>query len=846
MKDVKQNRIRPILRTAALCLAVMLLVTGLAGCGGSDRFAWALREAPEALTGKLALSEGLTEVLSNGTLTLSVNKADFSIRLTDTRNQVVWSSNPVEEKLTPALQSQFSLSFYDRNGNYSTMNSYTDAVKREQVTAYVEKDTLYVEYRLGDYALTADSVPQKMSIRRFESFIAKLPEDKAEKLAAYYRLYESENMYGIRPKGINEFMAVRQLWLEAGYTDEDLLADNAEFGLSTASINRPYFTVVLQYTLNEDGFTLSVPTERLVFDEDYPLYDITLFENFGRTDRTGEGFLFLPDGSGSLIRFNPENTRREKASIAIYGSDLTVTTTAKLAGQVNTERATLPVFGMADGGAGYLAVLEEGQANATVEAYRSGGFSAYNAIYPKFIVINKDNVYLEGGSSENSKVPQFQRTLFDGAYRVRYILLEKDATYSAMAVAYREYLYDRGDLTRGSMLSTPLVVETVGGVTGYKNFLGVSYIGVKAATTYEQNIEILSAFRDKGVNDLELVLSGWFGGGIYHDYPEKLRLIGVLGGKKGLNALLEYAAASNVTVFPDVNTMTVYHSGKGFYAPDDAASTLDLNTAKLYTLSFASGLHREGDGVIQAESFILSPNRLLGLTNKLLPALTKRGFSAVSLRSGGNELYADYDRKNTVDRITSQQKSVESLSAMADVLDQVMVREGNSYALPYATHILNTASESSGFLVTSEDVPFLQMVLHGSKAMSGTPVNLTSNYRTAVLKAAEYGMGLHLQLTYAEAHILKDTDYADNYSSCFTDWLDIMAEQQRQLSAVLNPVVRALMVEHKTLEEGLTVTRYDNGYAVYVNYTDADRTVGDVTVPAMDFVTVHTEQEVEE
>ena len=74
--------------------------------------------------------------------------------------------------------------FYDRNGNYSTMNSYTDAVKREQVTAYVEKDTLYVEYRLGDYALTADSVPQKMSIRRFESFIAKLPEDKAD-MAVY-------------------------------------------------------------------------------------------------------------------------------------------------------------------------------------------------------------------------------------------------------------------------------------------------------------------------------------------------------------------------------------------------------------------------------------------------------------------------------------------------------------------------------------------------------------------------------------------------------------------------------------------------------------------------------------
>ena len=838
MKRMKQNRIHTGVRAAAFGLAVLLLMTGLAGCGGSDIFAWSLRATPAALTGKLSLDDGLTDVLSNDRLTLSISGEDYSVRLTDKNRQVVWSSNPVAEKATPSLLSQFSLSYYDTNGNFSTMNSYADAVKRKQVAAYAQDDSLYVEYQLGDYELTADSVPQKMSIRRFESFLGKLSDEKAEQLTAYYRLYESENMYGIRPKGINEFMSVRQLWLEAGYTEDDLLADNAEFGLNASAVNRPYFTVVLQYTLNEDGFTLSVPTERLLFDDDYPLYDITLFENFGRTDRTDDGFLFLPDGSGALIRFDTENTRREKASVAIYGEDLTVTTTAKLAQQVNTERAVLPVFGMNDGGTGYLAVIEEGQANASVEAYRSGGYNDYNAIYPRFIVINKDNVYMEGSSSENSKVPQFQRTLFDGAYRVRYILLEDEATYSAMACTYRSYLYAKGDLAKSGSRTVPLVVETVGGVTGYKNFLGVSYVGVKAATTYQQNIDILEAFREKGVSNLELVLTGWFGGGVYHEYPKSLDLIGVLGGKKGLQSLLDYAGDKGITVFPDVNLMTVYRSGNGFYTPNDASSTLDLNTAKLYTLSYASGLHREDDGVMQVESFILSPARLAALTNKFVPALQKHGFKAVSLRSSGNELYADYDRKNTVDRITSQQKSIESLATIAGGVDKVMVREGNSYALPYATHILGAATESSGFLITSEDVPFLQMVLHGSKSLSGDPINLQPNYRVAVLKAAEYGMSLHLQLTYEEAHILKDTDYADNYSSCYTDWLDVIAQQQMRLETALNPVSDALMVEHEALADGLTVTRYDNGYAVYVNYTKAEQTVGEITVPAEDFITV--------
>ncbi|MBQ8684096.1 MAG: hypothetical protein IJ518_06255 [Clostridia bacterium] len=838
MKKMKQNKMHIGLRATALALAALLLMGGLAGCGGADIYAWALRTAPEALTGKLSLAAGLTEVLSNDRMTLSINGEDFSVQLTDKNRQVVWNSNPVEEKLTDSLKSQFSLSFYDANGNYSTMSSYADAVKRKQVTAYAQDDSLYVEYKLGDYELTADSIPQKLSIRRFESFVNKLPEEKAEQLTAYYRLYESESMYGIRPKGLNEFMAVRQLWLEAGYTEDDLLADNAEFGLNGAAVNRPYFTVVLQYTLNEDGFTVSVPTERLLFDDDYPLYDITLFENFGRTDRTEDGFMFLPDGSGALIRFDAKSTRREKASVAIYGDDLTVTTTAKLAQQVNSERAVLPVFGLKDGNAGYLAIIEEGQANAYVEAYRSGGYNAYNAIYPRFIVINKDNVYMEGSSSENSKVPQFQRTLFDGAYRVRYILLEDEVTYSEMACTYRDYLYKKGDLVKSGSHSVPLVVETIGGVTGYKNFLGVSYVGVKAATTYEQNIDILEAFREKGVSNLELVLTGWFGGGVYHEYPKSLNLIGVLGGKKGLQSLMNYTKDKGITVFPDVNLMTVYQSGNGFYAPNNASSTLDLNTAKLYTLSYASGLHREDDGVMQVESFILSPNCLQKVTDKFLPALQKLGFGAVSLRSSGNELYADYDRQNTVDRITSQQKSVESLTTIAAGVDKVMIREGNSYALPYATHIMGTATESSGFLIASEDVPFLQIVLHGSKALSGDPINLQPNYHTAVLKAAEYGMSLHLQLTHAEAHVLKNTDYAENFSSCYTDWVEIIAAQQTRLETALNPVADALMVEHETLASGLTVTRYDNGYAVYVNYTKTAQTVGEVTVPAEDFITV--------
>ena len=425
---------------------------------------------------------------------------------------------------------------------------------------------------------------------------------------------------------------------------------------------------------------------------------------------------------------------------------------------------------------------------------------------------------------------------------MRYILLDEDnPTYSAMAGVYRNYLVQAGVLKKSNDPGLPLVVETLGGVTGYKNFWGVSYTGTKAVTTYEQNIEILEAFREKGVSQLELVLTGWFGGGVYHKYPEKIKLIGELGGKKGLQKLLDYTAAQNIPLFPDANLMTVYQKGNGFYAPDDASRTLDLNTAKIYTLSYATGLRREADGVIQAESFILSPNKLIELTQSFLKGMSGYGFSGVSLRSSGNELYADYDRSDGVDRIASQAVSEESLRLIAEAMDHVMVREGNSYALPYTTHILNAAGESSGYLITDEDVPFLQLVLHGYVSLSGRPVNLQSDPRKAVLQAVETGMSLHVQLTYAEAHELKNTDCSENYSSNYMDWLDTISAAQTEMEERLASVAGAVMISHERLEGGLTRTGYDNGWTVYVNYGAQARTAGGVTIPAMDYTAVKEE-----
>lgn len=129
------------------------------------------------------------------------------------------------------------------------------------------------------------------------------------------------------------------------------------------------------------------------------------------------------------------------------------------------------------------------------------------------------------------------------------------------------------------------MIDAIGSVYGYKSFLGVSYTGVKAATTFEESRQIVAALKENGVKNVQLKLSGWFNDGYAHDFAESVRVDGVLGGKRGLRALADYCAAQGVGLYPDAELMQVYRSGGGFSVAFDAAKYLDVTEIKLFEVS---------------------------------------------------------------------------------------------------------------------------------------------------------------------------------------------------------------------------------------------------------------------
>ena len=140
--------------------------------------------------------------------------------------------------------------------------------------------------------------------------------------------------------------------------------------------------------------------------------------------------------------------------------------------------------------------------------------------------------------------------------------------------------------------------------------------------------------------------------------------------------------------------------------------------------------------------------------------------------------------------------------------------------------------------MATTDVPFLQLVLHSYINMAGTPINLSDNSQKAALKALEYGMGLHYQVTYEPSFVLKNTNYSQNYASHYEAWLPEMEQQYTAMKPVLEQVQTADMVRHDTLAEDVYATTYDNGCRIIVNYSDVAYTVGDTTVEPMGFALI--------
>ncbi len=108
------------------------------------------------------------------------------------------------------------------------------------------------------------------------------------------------------------------------------------------------FRLALEYTLNDDGFTVSLPANSIRYDsEKYRLNYISPLPYMGATGNDTSGYTFFPDGSSTIIRNEDINAVGKTYTVTgkVYGPDYAYHT---LTYNGKSEIIRMPVFGVID------------------------------------------------------------------------------------------------------------------------------------------------------------------------------------------------------------------------------------------------------------------------------------------------------------------------------------------------------------------------------------------------------------------------------------------------------------------------------------------------------------------
>lgn len=551
----------------------------------------------------------------------------------------------------------------------------------------------------------------------------------------------------------------------------------------------------LEFALNDTGFSLKVPSDKIEEYGQFSMISIDLMQFFAATADGREGYLFYPDGSGAIMRFDdPAHQKETSVAYNVYGD---IQNNQNLKGRFEQEEAQvlLPVFGANYGRKGFVAYVTQGEETSRINVVPSTTIVKASYIYPTFLFRRGFNDPRVKGKVVQRYDDQQLMTEYEVCYQ---ILPDGKAQYADMAVAYREYLQSKGLLGNGNgNLSLALDL-----------FMGVKEEGLildtfRSVTTFEQAQEILEDIKGNVDLPLDVSLLGWIKSG-YGTEPVYFPANSKLGGNKGLASLADYTSQNGVRLSLGVNFLTADVEASGYSKRNDVVF---LGNFQILTNRRSS-------------IRVISPNVALKNYEKFMKTAVKYQLDGLKLQNIGDMLYYNYRDKNFVLAAECKENWKTMLADAKEKLGNVTSEGGNLYTLASADMVTAIPVADLGYQMTTREVPFYQIVTHGSVRYTGEALNLSSDARKLRLKWIEYGYTPYFELTYESAELLVNTSYNELFTSRYQDWKDELVATCQELKSVWDAVGDAKMVSHEELAEEVFCTGYDNGVKVYVNYND--------------------------
>ena len=800
----------------------------------------AFEEAAEfqALTDQEVSVPGMVLVAENKKLKLYTDTQTTEVVLYDKIGGQAYYSNPADRETEGAsggskqeLNAQFSVEYYNSSRQIANMDNYSMSIEKGQFSFESIKDGIRYTYVLGNLASRTGIVPTMISKERLEGFLSRVSEDKAANVRKkYIESKEQDGSMELLESAITAINIKRMtaIFEEAGYTQEDYEFDMAEAQQGeTVS-----FTIPIDYKLTDDGLSVSIATSEIKETGGAKLYNIQLLKYFGAANSKQDGYIMVPNGSGSLIYFNNGKSSYSYTQY-LYDMDPTV---ASYTVVENTTAARLPVFGMKYETGALFTMITNGDALARIDAATSGGLTDYNHVYTTFYLRGYELLSMFGTTGTQSDLPVVENDLYNTALQIELVPLSgSEADYSGMAAYYRSRLIKEGIL--GDKLTDselPFYLDIIGGVNIQKNIAGIRYMDVLKMTSYEEAQKIAEKLTKGGIGNIRMNYLGWFNGGYYHDVPDKIKGEAKLGSQQDMAELNSYLSAGGGGLFGNVALNKVSCTSSRYF--------LSIETSKYYTgkavvLSEVNPYTlKRGTDVDYVETMyaILSPRFLDYYTERFADTVKTYDMSGIALRDLGSVLSSDKKRTEMINRQEALDITKNSFKTLQNTGKKLLVHSGNAYSFAYTTDIVDAPLGSSKFFITDETIPFYEMVIHGYIHYTGSELNLIqcADRNDLLLDLIETGAAPRYVMSWENSDNIKYTGLNNMYSVQYELWDDEAENYYAEISKALKDVVNVPMVQHEILDNSVRKVTYANGMILYINRGSEDALVDGITIPA--------------
>lgn len=851
-------------RMLAVSLSILMFLSFLSGCGNTTTQLEAVdpgegleKFSGTAYKGDNADLEGMMVAAENSAGTLLIDTATTDIAYIDKKSGKVYQSNPLRnapEEIQASTEyknkncSLLTVKYFSVKGEQYEYNTGKDSVPYDgQVQIYKIDNGIRIVFVLGKDE-SSRLLPPVLSVETYDRIVEQANANDKLSMKDSYLLVNSDDKDSKNYKTFiedypgladNDLYVLRSLtgqqkkYLEeamrnANFTLEEMAAEMEAAGYA-GETDSVLFTIPLDITVNDRGMRAEVDASLISSVSKQYLNTISVLKGFG-SSYDGKGYMFIPDGSGSIVE-RQGNALSEDFTTKIYGSDLSITTFKDVGS--STLPAVMPVFGMGDDTSAMVGMIESGASMSAVTVRQSTDTNPLSNVNAEFTYYEKDFRDYSGKMRVATGI-LFPKRPAQCVYGVQYAFLNgEDMGYSDIANYYRNQLIEQDVLKKLEDSDYPLTIELLGNIKKKDTVVGIPVEVNQSLTTYDQAQEILKAFIDKGITDINFAYAGIFNGGMNHTAMNKVSLMGNLGGKSAYGDLLGFISDNDIRYYPQLDLLYAYEDklGDGFSSKKDSAKRLDMTVSEFGDVDPAT---REFGG--NNWRYIVMPSLLPGYADKALSALEKYGaYNGVSFGALGSNVNTNYRRNNLQNRYESEAFYQEVMQKAVDSGKNVMVNQGNAYTWAYADDILDLVAGTSGHVIEKQAVPFVQMVLHGYVRYTTSPLNISSDIKNDVLRILETGSGIHLKMMYEKNTVLKETSYEDLYSLYYGDWVDLMSNYYDDISSVLAQVANVDMVSHKQLEKNVFETTYANGVSVIVNYNDTAVTINGTKIDAVGY-----------